>query len=48
MRWPNTVEVSRSTLADLEIKKRVQDVYLATGQLQLAADLDKELLKVGA
>jgi tetratricopeptide (TPR) repeat protein len=30
---------------DLEIKKRVQDLYLATGQLQLAADLDKELLK---
>jgi len=30
---------------DLEIKKRMQDVYLATGQVQLAADLDKELLK---
>src|ERR1700730_14800385 len=31
---------------DLEIKKRMQDVNLAIGQLQLAADLDKELLNV--
>ena len=30
---------------DLDIKKRMQDLYLTTGQLQLAADLDKELLK---
>jgi tetratricopeptide (TPR) repeat protein len=31
---------------DLEIKKRTQDVYLTTGQVLPAADLDKELLKV--
>lgn len=30
---------------NVEIKKRMQDVYLTTNQTQLAADLDKELLK---
>ena len=30
---------------DLEIKKRIEDLYLISGQTQAAADLDKELLK---
>jgi tetratricopeptide (TPR) repeat protein len=30
---------------NLEIKKRMQDLYLTTGQTQLAADLDQELMK---
>jgi tetratricopeptide (TPR) repeat protein len=31
----------------LEIKKRIQDLYLSTGQTQLAADLDRQLSKEG-
>ena len=31
---------------DLEIKKRMQDLYLTTGQTQLASVLDKELTKL--
>jgi len=30
---------------NLEIKKRIQDLYLTTNQVNLAADLDKELMK---
>jgi tetratricopeptide (TPR) repeat protein len=30
---------------NLEIKKRMQDLYLTTNQVKLAADLDKELMK---
>ena len=30
---------------NLDIKNRMQDLYLTTGQVKLAADLDKELLK---
>ena len=30
---------------NLDIKKRMQDLYLTTGQTQLATDLDKELMK---
>jgi tetratricopeptide (TPR) repeat protein len=30
---------------NIEIQKRIQDVYLTTGQVQAATDLDKQLLK---
>ena len=42
------VEYRRGLSADpknLDIKKRMQDLYLTTGQITLASDLDKELMK---
>jgi tetratricopeptide (TPR) repeat protein len=42
------VEYRRGLSADpknLNIKKRMQDLYLTTGQIALASDLDKELMK---
>jgi tetratricopeptide (TPR) repeat protein len=42
------VEYRRGLSVDpknLDIKKRMQDVYLTTNQVNLAADLDKELMK---
>jgi tetratricopeptide (TPR) repeat protein len=42
------VEYRRGLSADpknLNIKKRMQDLYLTTGQMALASDLDKELMK---
>ena len=30
---------------NLDIKKRIQDLYLTTSQTQLAADFDRELMK---
>jgi cellulose synthase operon protein C len=42
------VEYRRGLSADpknLDIKKRMQDLYLTTGQIALASDLDKELMK---